>query len=361
MGSSSPPGEAHRRSVLGRSAAVLFGVLLAVLTLELISVRVSDRWLTDLGAWQTSDLPVHRVADDVELLYELRPDTDWTRPDGRRVLINSLGFRDTERHRPRRPDVPRILCLGGSNTYGADVGQKQTWPAALERRLIEETGREHEVWNLGVSGYELRQKLHVARRALTEFDPDVLILQIFNTGPRYMLQGDRPARWLRQDPRFLTEWHQLAEPPAAPRWLLRWSSIPRLLWLAGVRRLVSTGTGNDGDAVLRSWQAGLEDLRSFRDALPPDVRLITFVTPAGYQEYSKCPPGGQVPASPAAFELCDTHTKARQMLRATGVDLLDLTTEDVPNLGGIRDAHPGPAVYRFYARRLAQELIAPDR
>ncbi len=60
-----------------------------------------------------------------------------------------------------RPDVPVILCLGDSHTYGAGVSRDEAYPARLEKKLAER-GFRAEVVNLGAPGTntsEIRRKL----------------------------------------------------------------------------------------------------------------------------------------------------------------------------------------------------------
>jgi lysophospholipase L1-like esterase len=48
--------------------------------------------------------------------------------------LNSLGFRTPERPFAKAPGVKRIVCLGGSTTFGGAT-DAETWPALLEARL----------------------------------------------------------------------------------------------------------------------------------------------------------------------------------------------------------------------------------
>lgn len=176
-----------------RLAFVLGGLLIALSSVE-VALRVQDpatAWRDELVPQQVSELDLHRLSEDEELLYELIPDLDLERqgPFGSYSLrTNSLGFRGPE----PAPAGRRILVLGGSNTFGPGVGEDQTWPAVMQRGL---PGTE--VLNLGVSGYMTRQKAAMARRHMG-LQPDLVLLQVYNTGRRFLLNGTTAqafSRW----------------------------------------------------------------------------------------------------------------------------------------------------------------------
>ena len=85
-----------------------------------------------------------------------------------RVTIDADGLR-TNGPQPRPPG-PAILAVGDSFTFGDEVDDGETWPAALERRI----GRP--VWNGGVFGYGLDQMVLRAEALLTRGGFDTLIV-----------------------------------------------------------------------------------------------------------------------------------------------------------------------------------------
>ena len=110
------------------------GYLAAALVLECVFLlglaegfiawsNLDMRLLGDLLYYQTSDLEVHRLSEDIALHYELTPDTSAVLPEKKKVTVNSLGFRDPPHCANKPAGVTRIVILGGSNTYGstADV------------------------------------------------------------------------------------------------------------------------------------------------------------------------------------------------------------------------------------------------
>jgi len=82
-----------------------------------------------------------------QLIKILDPDTGAVYTD----YANSEGWRDRERIVERRPNTLRILVLGDSVTYGAIVGQADTYTAVLERKL-RANGVDAEVINISYGG-----------------------------------------------------------------------------------------------------------------------------------------------------------------------------------------------------------------
>ncbi len=92
--------------------------------------------------------------------------------------INSLGFRGPERSASKTPGTFRIICVGGSTTFGAGIrGDDRTYPAFLERRLEEAwPERRVEVWNAGVPGYTTAENAIYISLRLVDFSPDLIVL-----------------------------------------------------------------------------------------------------------------------------------------------------------------------------------------
>ena len=97
---------------------------------------------------------------------------------------NKDGLRgpEVERHKP--PGVVRILCLGGSTTYGSGLTADEAYPARLAALLAPlsapgadgGSGRRYEVLNCGVPGYSTAESLIDLELRLLEFEPDALVI-----------------------------------------------------------------------------------------------------------------------------------------------------------------------------------------
>lgn len=335
--------------MIRRLGALLLGLGLALLLAEGLvrAVGLDGTWLRDLAFHNVADPGVHQASDDPELLYTLRPGArgdfpPLNDPDAprRTVTINQLGHRGVERSVDKAPGAVRILALGGSNTYGAAVGDGDTWPEQLERAL-QARGVAAEVWNLGVSGYEARQKAAQARHALA-WDPDLLIVQLHNVGPRYLVPDDDPLRWIGVAPDLVREWMPGLPDGGPSAWAFRTSALARLVLMLPERR--ARADDPEGGVPLAPFEArGRAALRSLLTDLPPDVQAMGFVPPPLFA------PGAPDNALPDHAD--------------TGLPLLVLDGEErpgadpLPDLRGLRDIHPPAAVYALYAERLADALV----
>jgi lysophospholipase L1-like esterase len=79
----------------------------------------------------------------------------------------------------KRKGVYRILCLGGSTTYGVGADRSNAYPAQLGdilRRMYGKCGLEFEVFNLGVMGYHSWHSRIRYAVELEALNPDLIIL-----------------------------------------------------------------------------------------------------------------------------------------------------------------------------------------
>jgi hypothetical protein len=83
--------------------------------------------------------------------YKGTPSTDENNP------VNSRGFRGPEIH-DKKIGTKRIVCLGGSTTYGTGLNYSDTYPAILQEKLDKKFGKGiYEVINGGQPGLNLPQ------------------------------------------------------------------------------------------------------------------------------------------------------------------------------------------------------------
>jgi lysophospholipase L1-like esterase len=93
------------------------------------------------------------------------------------IALNSRGFRDQEFPIYKQPKAYRIICLGDSWTFGANVGQDMTYPSQIGELLRRNyPGKHFEVLNLGVLGYSSFQGLQLMQNVLAELKPDLVII-----------------------------------------------------------------------------------------------------------------------------------------------------------------------------------------
>jgi lysophospholipase L1-like esterase len=126
------------------------------------------------------------------LTYALTPSF---RKDG--VSHNSLGYRGPEITAAKPPGTLRILCLGGSSTYGVGASSDLfTWPAQLQLALADaHPATRIEVVNAGVPGYTSYESLIDLELKGVDLAPDIVIVyQGFNDLRAATRAADRVAR-----------------------------------------------------------------------------------------------------------------------------------------------------------------------
>lgn len=229
--------------------------LLAVCILCEVGVRVLDLdWdSVRLILSYSLKMTAHVASPDPRLLYvpdsnyvpddDLVPDDDPAGTSSREasdIEINSLGCRGREPGAPG-PGRRRVLVLGGSNVWGANVDNHETWPARLQERLSTRAAPV-DVLNCGVSGYNAIQMCANMERTLARARPHLIVFAFSNIGPRmFFPDGPELEAYFDKDP---TLWWDFI-PPAlldgesgegreVRTWLLGRSAIYRL-WLSTLR------------------------------------------------------------------------------------------------------------------------------
>jgi hypothetical protein len=216
--------------------------------------RLDHRLLAKAVFFQAADIPVHRIAADPFLHYELKPSAQHhgTFPGKPPyvVTIDVNGARCPAHAAAKDPHTFRILAFGGSTLYGGAVSDSETLPAALERRLNREAeaggraGLHFEVWNFGTSAYTLGQATHLARQKLRSLSPDLVLVQHHNLSRRAFLTPEDwhpenyPEALFTSDPHFCEEQFYVPKviPLATHQLLMNDSAIYRSV-LAVVSRL----------------------------------------------------------------------------------------------------------------------------
>jgi len=113
------------------------------------------------------------------------PDTAATfrHPDGRETLvtINSDGWNSTRPHYrvERTPGRLRIAVIGDSYVHGAFVDVADGYPEVIERTL-RARGIDAEVLRFGIDGAPLSQYLHVLRRDVLRYRPDLVVVGLIH-------------------------------------------------------------------------------------------------------------------------------------------------------------------------------------
>ena len=121
----------------------------------------------------------------VNQVVRYAPDTHATfrHPDGRETLvtINSAGWNSTKEHYEieKQPGRTRIAIVGDSYVHGAFINVDEGFPNKLEQNLKTD-GYNVEVYRFGMDGAPLSQYLHMLRREVSIYKPDVVVIPIIH-------------------------------------------------------------------------------------------------------------------------------------------------------------------------------------
>jgi len=186
------------------------------------------------------------------------------------VATNALGHRDGEV--PRGDGVWRVACLGGSTTYGfAATENAATYPARLEELLrAARPGRELDVLNAGVPGWNSRTSLANYALYLAEVGFDVVVLMhnnndvLENRNPRYLAASRRPA----EEPP--------PPPPALVRVLERSAALRALRANTRRRRAKYDKVTELGDAGVEAFARNLRAAAAYFEGRGERLVLCTY-------------------------------------------------------------------------------------
>jgi hypothetical protein len=222
------------RRIHFRIGLVLGSILVALFFAEIV-VRVGRfdwRLIRNLLYFQTVDLDAHMPDPNPELLFRLRP-----RAKTKYVTIDEFGARGFGHPLQKDRKVFRIVVVGGSNAYGAEINnESDPWPARLETALNDDAPGRFEVWNFGTSAYVPSQMAVIAEEAMDHYDPDLIIFALTNIGWRAFLEGVPIEPYFMQHP---TIWNYYFTPEFIryPKWLSYENNI-RLIAHSSLYRMV---------------------------------------------------------------------------------------------------------------------------
>jgi lysophospholipase L1-like esterase len=89
--------------------------------------------------------------------------------------INALGFRGKAIELEKKEGQIRIVCLGGSETFGYYESKDKEWPSQLGKMLQDKFSRA-EVINASVVGLQIRHRKEYVKKYILPLKPDILIL-----------------------------------------------------------------------------------------------------------------------------------------------------------------------------------------
>lgn len=125
---------------------------------------------------------VSNYAPHPYMVYTLNPNTKWYYEDYFGVkpiqMINSLGFRGKEFSHDKPKGTFRIVCMGGSTTFGlGEPDEEKTYPSLLEKKLSAlYPRRQIEVINAGTPGWSSAESLINLQFRVLDLNPDMIVI-----------------------------------------------------------------------------------------------------------------------------------------------------------------------------------------
>src|SRR2546427_2946235 len=92
---------------------------------------------------------------------------------------NEYGYRISIPDPPTLPDLPNVVVLAASFTFGAGVNDAEEYPAVLAKQLAAKAS----IVNLGVGGFGLTQEIRTFYEFGLLFQPAVVVLQFCSNDP----------------------------------------------------------------------------------------------------------------------------------------------------------------------------------
>jgi lysophospholipase L1-like esterase len=165
-------------AAIGVAALVAFG-----------ACEVAARMIFPAPPDRTRQPPVAYLYDP-EVRYVLAPNQQGWIDDGL-VTVNAQGFRSRTPTALPKPDGRfRIVTLGDSVAIGMGVADDETFSAQTERLLRQRfPGKDLDVVNLGIPGYDTRQEVGLLRRHAAQLKPDLVLVGFYTNDVPDVLEG----------------------------------------------------------------------------------------------------------------------------------------------------------------------------
>jgi hypothetical protein len=141
------PNLGRDRERLFKAAAILFGLVLAVMLVEISARIVSRRWFSSFLEREVDLMKrAYPVSYDPELGWVPRAGFSGNRNVGKtQVTINTNGLR-ANGGSGVPPSGSPVLAVGDSFTFGDGVSDGDTWPARLEKNTRASGAQCGRVW-----------------------------------------------------------------------------------------------------------------------------------------------------------------------------------------------------------------------
>lgn len=220
---------APERARASRRLGLLLLIIGSAFALAVVA-ELAGRWVLarKVGPWAV-DGPEKIEPDGPDPLLGWSADQKKSRQNkygpGRHKTYNSLGMRATEEYPIEAPaDIYRVVCVGDTFTFGAGLGDDETYPEQMERLRPS-----LQTINMGMGAYAVDQAVLWYERDGLLLEHDLVLLAF--TEDAYRRMAVAAFLWVMPKPRLiLTEAGELELTNVpVPSWGLRgyWRDFPR--------------------------------------------------------------------------------------------------------------------------------------
>jgi lysophospholipase L1-like esterase len=223
------------------------------------------------------------------LYFKTMPSDDPQNP------VNALGFRGPEIP-VKRDNTERIVCLGGSTTYGLGLSYSNTYPKLLQDYLDKRAGAGHyEVINAGIPAHKLSHIVEQVKQVILGLEPDVIILMdIFNN----LVTDERDFAFIaiegEEQHLFVRAGRKLVKIMKKYSLLV---SVSDDIARKGFRDYLQTLNWRKGSAAIMNSQTVWQEYRSNLQALisllvthNPSIRIILLNEAMNFNDYPELAP-----------------------------------------------------------------------
>lgn len=310
------PGPRHPKRKKRRSPLPAAYLLVAIIIVEIVGrLAGSPVWpqnstFIEAPEWNYP----HVIERDADLFWRYRPNQtiagDFFAPG--RYGMNSHGFRGDDFIMAKQDGTQRVVCFGGSVTFGWGVADPETYPRQLERRLneLDPERRSWQVINAGVTNYSSHQGLALAEKLLPSLDADIALFH-FSWGDHQHAGNGVPDKELRMPARWVLRLENIAMRSFAFRWMRRG-------WMA-----LFPSEPPKPDPAFRTWRVSMVDFtanieKMIRLAKGLGARPVIVSSPISW------PPPGMSDTSGIFHYHHRYHRTARYAAAAAGGEYAEL-------------------------------------
>lgn len=125
----------------------------------------ANAFIDDVIRYKPETSGVFRRVDEIEARFSINQN-GWNSPHASYAL-------------ERTPGIQRVAIVGDSYVHAREVDVDKTFAEVIERDLVSEPGS-LEVFRFGIKGAPLSQYLHMLRKEVLRFQPDLIIVPLIH-------------------------------------------------------------------------------------------------------------------------------------------------------------------------------------